>query len=152
MPRQLNEAGLKILKESEGCRLKAYPDPGTKDDPIKKGEPWTIGWGATGPGIREGLIWTQAQADARLASDLHTRCLAVENFTKGVPLTDNQFSALVCFAYNVGIWRSSTLFKHVLKGEYSGAADEFSKWVHTNGHIEQGLVTRRQRERTLFLS
>ncbi len=152
MARTINADGLKILKESEGCRLRAYPDPGTKDDPVKKGEPWTIGWGATGLGIREGLVWTQEQADKRLESDLQTRCLAVENFTRGIPLNDNQFSALICFVYNVGSWRSSTLFKHILHGEYSGAAEEFGKWVHANGQIEPGLITRRQRERELFES
>lgn len=144
MARQMNDAGMKILKDSETCKLKSYPDPGTG------GEPWTIGWGATGIGIYEGLVWTQAQADKRLASDLQNRCLAVENFTKAVPLNDNQFSALVCFAYNVGSWRSSTLFKHVCKGEYSGAAGEFDKWVHSGKKVMPGLVIRRRKERELF--
>ena len=46
-----------LVKEFEGCRLEAYPDPGSGGDPI------TIGWGATGPGIRMGVTWTQQQAD-----------------------------------------------------------------------------------------
>lgn len=142
--RQLNAAGLKLLKEFEGCRLKAYPDPGTG------GDPWTIGWGHTGPEVRKGVIWTQEQADKTLLEDLKARCRAIENFTKGVPLNDNQFAALVCFAYNVGSWRSSTLFKHILKGEYTGAADEFHKWCHAGGKVMKGLVNRRQAERELF--
>ena len=144
MPRQINSLGLQLLKDAEGCKLKAYPDPGTG------GDPWTIGWGSTGPDIKEGVVWTQEQADKRLAERLQQECLAVENFTKGVQLNDNQFSALVCFAYNVGSWRSSTLFKHVLKGEFAPAADEFHKWCHSGTKVLPGLVNRRQAERELF--
>ena len=60
-----------LIKRWEGCRLEAYPDPASG------GEPWTIGWGATGPGIKKGVRWTQAQADDRLALD-------VERFMRGV--------------------------------------------------------------------
>ncbi len=144
MPRQMNAEGLQLLKDAEGCKLKAYPDPGTG------GEPWTIGWGTTGPDIREGIIWTQAQADKALTDRVRQECTAVENFTRGVKLNDNQFSALVCFAYNVGSWRSSTLFKHILKGEFTGAADEFHKWCHSGKRVLPGLVNRRQAERELF--
>lgn len=144
MARQINQLGLNLIKECEGCKLKAYPDPGTG------GEPWTIGWGHTGVGIREGIRWTQEQADKQLADDIKTMSLGVENFTKGVKLNDNQFSALVSFCYNVGSWRSSTLFKHILKSEYSGAASEFCRWVHSGKRILPGLVNRRQRERELF--
>lgn len=142
--RTINQAGLQLLKGSEGCKLRAYPDPGTG------GEPWTIGWGTTGPSIREGIVWTQEQADKALEERLQQECLAVENFTKGVSLNDNQFSALVCFAYNVGSWRSSTLIKHILRGEFKGAAEQFPLWVHAGGKILPGLVTRRQAERDLF--
>lgn len=142
--RTINAAGLKILKDSEGCKLKAYPDPGTG------GEPFTIGWGATGPNIKEGLVWTQEQADKRLEEDLRCRSLALENFTKGVSLNINRFSALVCFIYNVGAWRSSTLFRHILKGEYRGASENFPLWVHAGGKVLPGLVVRRTAERKLF--
>ena len=54
---------LPLIKRFEGCVLTAYPDPGTGDDP------WTIGYGATGEGIEEGVVWTQAQADNRLLTD-----------------------------------------------------------------------------------
>jgi hypothetical protein len=60
----IGRAGIALIKRFEGCRLTAYPDPGTG------GDPWTIGWGATGKGIRKGTIWTQQQADARLENDL----------------------------------------------------------------------------------
>lgn len=144
MARQINKAGLDLIKASEGCRLEAYPDPGTG------GAPWTIGWGATGIGINPGIIWTQEQADKRLDQDVLCRSTAVDNFTRGVKLTDNQFSALVCFAYNVGGWRSSTLFKDILANKFAAAAEQFHLWCHAGGKVLPGLVSRRQRERELF--
>src|SRR5688572_9540626 len=70
-PRAVGAAGIALIKRFEGCarvradgQVEAYPDPGTG------GAPWTIGWGATGPGIGPCTTWTQAQCDARLAADL----------------------------------------------------------------------------------
>jgi lysozyme len=70
-PRIVGPAGTALIKQFEGCaRLRsdgsfeAYPDPGTG------GAPWTIGWGATGPGIVQGTVWTRAECDERLADDL----------------------------------------------------------------------------------
>lgn len=56
------------IKGFEGCRLEAYPDP------LSGGEPWTIGYGCTGPGIGPGVTWTQAQADAALLGRLSVFC------------------------------------------------------------------------------
>ena len=65
-PRRVSEAGVALVKRFEGCarrrsdgQYEAYPNPGTG------GAPWTIGWGATGPGIGPGTVWAQAQCDAR---------------------------------------------------------------------------------------
>ena len=70
-PLSVAAQGLALIKRFEGCArqrrdgaFEAYPDPGTG------GEPWTIGWGATGKGIARGTIWTQAECDARLVRDL----------------------------------------------------------------------------------
>jgi lysozyme len=49
-----SRACLTLIKRFEGCVLEAYPDPGTGNDP------WTVGWGSTGPGIRKGVVWTEA--------------------------------------------------------------------------------------------
>ena len=54
------------IKRHEGCKLEAYPDPGTG------GDPWTIGYGATGPDIHPGVVWSQEQADTDLSNRLHT--------------------------------------------------------------------------------
>ncbi|MBV8645110.1 MAG: lysozyme [Candidatus Eremiobacteraeota bacterium] len=145
MPK-MNAAGLALIKEFEGLELRAYPDPGTG------GDPWTIGYGHTGPDVHPGLTWTQAQADAALKRDL-------ERFEKGVndsisrALNSNQFSALVSFTYNVGIGalRESTLLKLVNAGDFTGAADQFGKWVNGGNGPLPGLVRRRTAERALFL-
>lgn len=144
---KINDAGLKLLKSFEGCKLSAYPDPGTG------GDPWTIGYGATGPDVEEGILWTQAQADRRLAQDLIKFESGVSSLLK-VVITRNEFSALVCFAYNVGLGnlKSSTLLAKINEGSISEAANQFLRWDASGGHHLPGLMRRRQAERTLFLS
>ena len=61
---EISAAGLNLIKRFEGCRLKAYPDPGSR------GAPWTIGYGHTGAEVVPGLVITQAQAEAWLRADL----------------------------------------------------------------------------------
>ena len=84
------ESALRLIKEFEGCKLTAYPDPGTG------GEPWTIGWGSTGQGIGPGVVWTQATADARLAQDVQRFADGVKSKIK-VPVSPNQLGALICW-------------------------------------------------------
>jgi lysozyme len=141
----INAAGLNLIKNFEGCVLTAYPDPGTG------GDPWTIGYGHTGPDVHKGVTWTQAQADAALVNDL-------QRFEQGVNdmisrnLTPNQFAALVSFAYNVGLGalQGSTLLKDVNAGDFTAAAGEFGKWVNGGSGPLPGLVRRRGAERQLF--
>ena len=57
---KISPAGLDLIKKFEGLRLAAYPDPATG------GEPWTIGYGHTGPEVHRGLTWTHDQAEAAL--------------------------------------------------------------------------------------
>lgn len=135
-----------LIKRWEGCRLEAYPDPGTG------GDPWTIGWGSTGPGIRKGVRWTQAQADDRLAQD-------VERFMAGVraalkrKASDNELGAMTSFAYNVGLgaFRSSTLLRLFNAGDKAGAAAQFGRWNKAGGRVLAGLTARRADERATFL-
>src|SRR5271166_1618700 len=88
----INNAGLELLKSFEGCRLTSYQD--------QKGI-WTIGWGCTA-GVHEGQTITQEEADQMLVNALAATEKGVSSLVK-VPLTSYQFSALVCFAYNVGL-------------------------------------------------
>ena len=79
----------------EGCKLTAYPDPGTGD------APWTIGYGHTGPEVKKGLTCTQEQAERWLHFDTQKAVSAVNNYTQ-VQLTQHQFDACVDFAFNAG--------------------------------------------------
>ena len=135
-----------LIKDFEGCRLKAYPDPGSG------GDPWTIGWGATGPGIRKGVVWTQAQADGRLAADLIGYAAGVTKALGGAPANDNQRGAMISMAYNVGIsaLASSTLMKKHKAGDYNGAALEFGRWNKASGKVLAGLTRRRAAEAAVY--
>jgi len=146
-----NAAGLSLIRQAEGLRLRAYPDPGTG------GDPWTIGIGTTrypdGRKVRRGDTCTPQQADKYLAHDLQGFERDVAAMVT-VPLTGNQFSALVSFAYNVGApaLRSSTLLRLLNAGDYAGAANQFLRWNRAAGRVFPGLVRRRAAERDLFLS
>lgn len=146
--------GIAVMHYFESCKLTAYPDPGSKD-----GRPWTIGWGHTGPEVRKGLAWTQAQADAAFVEDLRKLEQGVLSLVK-VPVTQGQFDALVSFAYNVGLdidadtiakgLGDSTLLRKLNARDYDGAALEFRKWNKNDGKVMRGLVRRRAAEECLF--
>jgi len=143
--RKVGPKGIALLHRWEGCELTAYPDPGSRD-----GHPWTIGYGSTGPGIVEGTVWTQAQADARFEQDLVEYADAVSREIGNAPTTQDQFDALVSFHYNTGAIEEATLTKKHKAGDYAGAAAEFGKWVKNDGRTMPGLVNRRAAERKLY--
>jgi len=147
MTRHINALGLKILENAEGCRLHAYPDPGSG------GAPFTCGWGATGPDIHRGTVWTQAQADARLQQDMAKFEEAVSLADANVPTTDNQFSAMCDLAYNIGIgnFLGSSVLRYHRQGLHAQAASSFMMWTHAAGRELPGLVTRRKAESALYL-
>lgn len=137
--------GLNLIKQFEGCRLKAYPDPGTG------GDPWTIGWGAT-RGVSPEMMITQEQADFMLEEDANATAQQVTNAVTQ-PLKQNQFDALVSFVYNVGIgnFRNSTLLTLLNQGDYDGAGGQFRRWNKGgDGGVLPGLVRRRGAEAALF--
>lgn len=148
---QTSHNGVSLIKQFEGCRLTAYPDPGTG------GAPWTIGYGWTHPvdgkPVRPGMTIDQDTADRLLKTGL----LSYENDVLKlvrVKLTQGQFDALVSFAYNVGsrALSTSTLLKKLNAGDIKGAADEFLRWNKAGGKVLNGLTRRREAERALFLS
>lgn len=144
---RVNEECIALIKKFEGCRLKAYPDPATG------AEPWTIGWGSTGPDIGPDTVWTQEKADYRLLKEIEKIASVVSSIIQ-TPCTENQFGALVSFAYNCGLGnlRKSTLLKLVNAGKFEAAAEEFIKWNKANGKVMEGLTRRRWAEKELFLS
>jgi lysozyme len=139
---RINQAGLDLIKRFEGFKSQAYICPA--------GVP-TIGYGST-LGVRMGDRITLPAAEELLQRDLVRFERAVNDAVK-VPLSSNQFSALVSFAFNVGIraLQQSTLLKLLNQGNYQGAADQLLAWNKGGGRVLQGLVNRRQAERALFL-
>lgn len=152
---KISNNGLNLIKTSEGLELEAYPDPGSG------GDPWTIGYGHTGPEVRKGLVWSDAQADKALRQDVAQFERDVTSLVT-VPVNQNQFDALVSFAFNVGSdidsddiaegLGDSTLLKKLNAGDYTGAANEFPKWNKSGGKVLSGLTKRRNAERSLFLT
>jgi GH24 family phage-related lysozyme (muramidase) len=124
----------------------------------------TIGYGCT-EGIKEGEVWTHDQAIFRLKREL-TKFEDAVNQLVTVELNQNQFDALVSFAYNVGSGLKpdgtpitekkglvhSGLLKKVNQGDFDGAAREFGKWTKGGGKVLPGLVRRRAQEAELFLT
>lgn len=148
---RISEKGVALIKEFEGCRLTAYPDPKTG------GAPWSIGYGWTHPvdgkPVKQGLTIDRATADRLLKAGLVSYEQDVSRLVR-VKLTQGQFDALVSFVYNLGAMRfsTSTLLRKLNAGDYVGAADEFLRWVSPGTKVEAGLRRRRQAERALFLS
>ncbi len=143
--KRVSPEGIALIHSFESCKLTAYPDPGSVD-----GKPVTIGWGSTGPDIRLGMTWTQEQADARFSADLG-------RFEKAVALmapvtTQNQFDALVSFAYNVGLsaLNDSTLLRFHKAGDYGAAKLQFARWSKNDGKVMKGLTRRRAAEAALY--
>lgn len=159
---QTSDNGMNLIKNSEGFRGNAYPDPATG------GRPYTVGHGTTvypsGMPVKLGDKVTEQQADSYLRNDVKKFESAVSNAVK-VKLTQGQFDALVSIVYNVGPGSKSksgiiqlkdgspsTLLRKLNAGDYAGAADEFMKWVSPGSSVEKGLRIRRAAERALFLS
>lgn len=140
--RRINQAGLELIKQFEGLRTEAYLCPAGV---------WTIGYGST-LGVEKGDRISPESAELLLTKDLERFEKAVAENVR-VPLTDNQFSALVCFAFNIGIgaFRGSTLLKLLNQQKYGEAADQLLRWNTAKGKVLEGLTRRRRSERALFL-
>ena len=138
---QYSKRGLQLTESFEGCRYVAYQDV--------RGV-WTIGYGHT-KGVEPGDVCTHAQAEAWLDEDTATAEVAVNRLVK-VPLTQNEFDALVDFAFNcgVGALQGSTLLRLLNAGDDAKAAEEFERWTHAGGEVVAGLLRRRGAERDLF--
>lgn len=143
---QVNAGGMALIESFEGCRTEAYRDcVGI----------WTIGYGHTSaagpPQVEPGMTISKTEAQAILKTD-------VEKFSKGVaaslrvPLNDNQFSALVSFAYNVGLqaFRKSSALRAVNAGKFQAVPSLMALWIKAGGKILPALIARRAAEAALF--
>lgn len=152
-----NAAGIALMHHFESCQLRAYKCPAGV---------WTIGWGNTfyedGTSVREGDVITQARADSLFLIILAGFERDVISLLK-VPVNQNQFSAMVSFAYNAGSdidadvipegLGDSTLLKLVNANPNNPRiADEFKKWNKSKGKVLNGLIRRRAAEAKLYFS
>lgn len=137
-----SQAGIDLTKDFEGCRLKAYQD---------QKKVWTIGYGHT-KGVKQGMTCTQEQAEEWLREDVGEAEATVARLVK-VPITQNQYDALVDFCFNLGTknFYISTLRKLLNKSDYQGCANEFEKWNLVDGLVNAGIIRRRKAEKALFL-
>jgi len=134
--------GLDIVREAEGLRLSAYLCPA--------GIP-TIGYGHT-KGVKLGDTCTAQQAEEWLENDFFMAKTDVAAVVR-VPIGANQLDALASFVFNLGVRKliQSTLLKKLNAGDYTGAANEFDKWVYAGSIKLNGLIKRRAKEKELFL-
>lgn len=133
--------GVTLIKFFEGFRAQAYYDA--------VGVP-TIGYGTTAS-VKMGQKITEAQGEAFLQADLRKFEAGVSKLVK-VPLTQEQFDALVAFTYNLGLgnFQSSTLLKVLNQGRYDLVPDQMMRWNKAGGKVLNGLTKRRAAEGTLF--
>jgi lysozyme len=146
------DTAMSVIKKFEGCRLNAYPDPGTG------GEPWTIGWGntiyANGQKVKKGDVITKEDAESLLRFYVNQFLNSVDSVVKS-EISENQLAALTSFAYNCGIGalQKSTLLKKVnLNPNDPTIRDEFMKWNKANKKIFPGLTRRRKDEADLYFT
>lgn len=135
--------GLKLIKSFEGFSPLEYTCVAGKR---------TIGYGHV---LRAGECYpagvTEAEAETLLLDDVAEAEQTVIDLVE-VPLSANQFDALVSFVFNVG-WRKfagSTLLKKLNAADYDGAAAEFLRWKYAGGTVINGLLRRRIAEKKLF--
>ena len=144
---EVNKAGRDLIKRFEGCKLRAYKCPAGL---------WTIGYGNTfyedGTKVKQGDVITQQRAEQLFD-------LIVDDFAQKVNalvksnVSENNFSALVSFTFNVGIgnFQRSTLLRKVNANPKDATIPaEMKKWVRANGEVLKGLVRRREAEAKLY--
>lgn len=138
--KRIGQAGLALIKQYEGCRLAAYRCAAGV---------WTIGYGHTA-GVHSGMTITQAQADAYLRQDI-AKFEGYVNNPAYVPITanlnQNQFDALVSFAFNLGAGNLRKLCKGRTAAQIAQAMTQYCK---ANGKVLAGLRRRRAAEQALF--
>ena len=145
--RSVSQNGINLIKQFEGCRLTAYKDPVGV---------WTIGYGTTnadksitGTTIKSGLTISQATAENWLKKSLDKKYgPKVNKYDSKYKWTQNEFDALISFAYNIG-----SIDQLTANGSRSRAtiAKKMLEYTHAGGKVLAGLVRRRKAEHDLFV-
>jgi lysozyme len=146
---KVNNLGIDLMHFFEGCKLEAYQC---------SAKVWTIGWGNTfyenGTPVKQGDKITQDRANSLFVFVANKFADEIKKLIK-TNLSENQFSALVCFAYNVGTGNlaKSTLLKKVNANPNDPSiANEFLRWNKAGGKELLGLTRRRTAESKLYFT
>lgn len=141
---RLSNSGLDFIKGFEGFRNKAYKVVSTEKF-------YTIGYGHYGSDVSPNETITKSEAETLLRKDVKQFEDGVNSYVK-VNINQNQFDALVSFAYNCGLGalKSSTLLQLLNANNFVGASQQFLRWNKSGGKVLNGLVSRRKAEQLLF--
>lgn len=134
---KVSDTGIALIKRFEGCKLEAYQD---------SAKVWTIGYGHTS-GVFRGQVISQMEADVMLRQDLVKAEVAVNKYDAKYHWTQNQFDALVSFAFNIGSINQLTNKGTRSIAEISAKIPAYRK---AGGKVLPGLVKRRAAEKELF--
>lgn len=143
---KISDGGLNKLKKFEGLELCPYLDSAGK---------FTIGYGHLIKPHEKNLLKrciSESEAERLLINDVGTAEKYVNEYVS-VPLTQNEFDALVSFVYNIGggAFKSSTMLKKLNSGNKIMAANEFERWIYAGGTKNKGLLARRMAEKKIFI-
>jgi lysozyme len=140
---KISDNGLNFLKELEGFSPKPY---------FCSAGVSTIGHGHVILSTEKFNIISEEDAMSLLLGDTEKAGNCIKKAVT-VQLNQNQFDALVCFVFNIGCqaFKKSTLLKILNTGDYFYAAGQFQRWIFSKSHPIDGLITRRDKERALFL-
>jgi lysozyme len=139
---KVSEKGRALITHWEGDKLRAYRDGGGV---------WTVGRGHTGKDVFPGMEITEEES-LRLF-DLDCADHDITPFLDGCATTQNQFDAMTCLAFNIGLehFHTSTVLRRHKIGSYAGAGNAFLLWDKRQRQVVQGLLNRRKQERALYL-
>lgn len=151
-PEKVSEVGVELVKKFEG--LHKVGEDGLIYPYMCPAGKLTQGYGET-KGIKKGITWTKSECEQRLIASLCDHAEVIYKAVK-VPLTQNQFDAILSFVYNLGgpNFRSSTLLKKLNAEEYDEVPEQLMRWnkARVNGKLKAlaGLTRRRTAEAELF--
>ena len=138
---KISDAGLALIKRSEGLRLDAYLDGANVP---------TIGYGST-LGVHMGQVITPGEAERKLQEDIARH--DITPLLDGCPTKQCEYDAMTSLAFNIGLerFRNSTVLKRHKLGMKDAAGQAFLLWRYIAGKPSQGLLNRREAERLMYL-
>lgn len=137
----ISEEGKNLIKKFEGCELEAYRCAAGV---------WTIGYGHI-KDVSRGMTITQSEADEMFNHEIKEYETYV-NTAVTVPLSQNQFDAIVSWVFNLGNGnlQASTMLKVINSGDHAGVPAQIKRWNKAGGKVLDGLVRRREAEALLY--